>query len=159
VIRNIWSKLYGPTRNLFASFDRCLAVFATGLPMHWRSSSSRAPGRLALIHAPDSASGYPFAFGYITASRDIVDRIAYRIAELASRADGTKAVQWIRTGEDAQCARHDGRSTGDRYSMTSRADCSASLFPERQARGYACDRVAHLWVPACVSICLLQLVA
>src|SRR5260370_4529571 len=59
---------------------------------------------MALIHAPDSASGYPFPFGYITASRNIVDRIAYRIAELASRADGTKAVLWTRAGEDAHKA-------------------------------------------------------
>jgi hypothetical protein len=98
------SKLYGPTSKLPAIFDRCLAVPATDLPDALEILVKPGAWAMALIHAPDSASGYPFAFGYITASRNIVDRIAYRIAELASRADGTKAVLWTRAGEDAHKA-------------------------------------------------------
>jgi hypothetical protein len=59
---------------------------------------------LTLIHAPDPAFGYPFPFGYITAARTIVDRFAYRIAELASKADGSKAILRNRSGEDAHGA-------------------------------------------------------
>jgi hypothetical protein len=102
--QKFWSKLYGPTSKLSASFDRCLAVPATDLPDALEIIVKPGSWALALIHAPDSTSGYPFPIGYITASREIVDRIAYRIAELASRADGTKAVLWTRTGEDAHKA-------------------------------------------------------
>jgi hypothetical protein len=102
--QKFWSKLYGPTSKLSASFDRCLAVPATDLPDALEIIVKPGSWATALIHAPDSASGYPFPFGYITASRNIVDRIAYRIAELASRADGTKAVLWTRPEEDAHRA-------------------------------------------------------
>jgi hypothetical protein len=70
------SKLYGPTGKLPATFDRCLAVPATDLPDALEILVKPGAWAMALIHAPDSASGYPFAFGYITASRNIVDRIA-----------------------------------------------------------------------------------
>ena len=99
-----WSKLYGPTSKLPASFDRCLAVPATDLPDALEIIVKPGSWAMALIHAPDSASNYPFPFGYITASPEIVERITYRIAELASRADGPKAVLWTRAGEDAHKA-------------------------------------------------------
>lgn len=42
------------------------------------------------------AVAYPFPIEYITAARQFVDRFVYRIAELASRADGTKAMLWTK---------------------------------------------------------------
>jgi hypothetical protein len=59
---------------------------------------------MVLIHAPDPTSGYPFPMGHITAARPFVDRFVYRIAELASRADGTKAMLWTKEGGDAHIA-------------------------------------------------------
>ncbi len=99
-----WSKLYGPTGELPAVFDRCLAVPATELPSALEVVVKPGSWVLVLVHAPDPASGYPFPFGYITAARAIVDRFAYQIAEVASKADGTRAVMWHRKKEDADAA-------------------------------------------------------
>src|ERR1700730_6814994 len=102
--QKFWSRLYGPTGKLGALFDRCLAVPATDLPDSLEVIIKPGAWTLTLIHAPDPAFGYPFPFGYITAARTIVDRFAYRIAELASKADGSKAILWNRSGEDAHGA-------------------------------------------------------
>jgi hypothetical protein len=99
-----WSKLYGPTSELPAVFDRCLAVPATELPSALEVIVKPGSWVLALVHAPDPASGYPFPFGYISAERTIVDRYAHQIAELASKADGTRAIAWHRKKEDADAA-------------------------------------------------------
>jgi len=102
--QKFWSRLYGPTGKLPASFDRCLAVPATDLPNALEIIIKPGSWAMTLIHAPYLGSGYPFPFGYITASRKIVDPISYRIAQLASKADGTKAILWSRAGEDAHGA-------------------------------------------------------
>lgn len=99
-----WRRLYGPTGELPAVFDRCLAVPATELPESLEVIVKPGSWVLVLIHASDPASGYPFPFGYITAGRSIVDRFTYRIAELASKADGTRAIAWHRNRENADAA-------------------------------------------------------
>ena len=102
--RKHWSKLYGPTGKLSPLFDRCLAVPATDLPDSLEIVLKPGAWVMVLVHASDPTSGYPFPVGYITASRSLVDQFTYRIAELASRADGTKAILWNREGEDSHAA-------------------------------------------------------
>lgn len=99
-----WSALYGPTGALPPVFDRCLAVPATDLPNALEVIVKPGAWVLVLVHAPDPASRYPFPFGYITAAHAIVDRFAYLIAELVSKADGTRAIAWHRSKEDAHAA-------------------------------------------------------
>lgn len=100
----LWRRLYGGANKLAPVYDRCLAVPATDLPDALEIVIKPGSWVMVLIHAPDSASGYPFPIGYITAARPFVDRFAYRIAELASRAAGTKAMLWTKEGEDAHIA-------------------------------------------------------
>ncbi|WP_234684922.1 hypothetical protein [Bradyrhizobium monzae] len=99
-----WSKLYGPTGSLSAVFDRCLAVPAMELPNALELIVKPGSWAFVLVHAPDPATGYPFPLGYITAARAIVDRFSYQVAELASKADGTRAIAWHRSKEDAHAA-------------------------------------------------------
>ena len=99
-----WRKIYGGASKLAPVYDRCLAVPATDLPDALEIVVKPGSWVMALIHGPDPATGYPFPIGYITAARQFVDRFAYRIAELASKADGTKSVLWTREGEDAHIA-------------------------------------------------------
>ena len=99
-----WTRLYGPTGKLAATFDRCLAVPTTDFPDALEVIIKPGSWVLVLIHAPEVSSGYPFPFGYITGASAIVDRFSYRIAELASKAEGTKALLWTRAAEDAHRA-------------------------------------------------------
>jgi hypothetical protein len=99
-----WSRLYGPTGELPPLFDRCLAVPANELPEALEVIVKPGSWVMVLIHVSDPASGYPFPLGYITAARSVVDRFTYRIAELASKADGTRAIAWHRSREDADVA-------------------------------------------------------
>lgn len=99
-----WFKLYGNAGNLPPLFDRCLAVPADELPHALEILVKPGAWAAVLIHSPDVNSGYPFPFGYITAAAPIVEQYQYLIAELSAKADGTRAVLWTRTGEDAHGA-------------------------------------------------------
>ena len=99
-----WNKLYGPTSKLDPLFDRCLEVPESDLPDALEIVIKPGSWVLALVHAPDAQTAYPFPFGYITAAPQIVERYAHRIAELASKADGTRAILWVRAGEDTHAA-------------------------------------------------------
>lgn len=106
----LWQKLYGSAGKLPPLFDRCLAVPASDLPDALEIVLKPGSWALVLIHSPDANTSYPFPFGYITAAPQIVERFVLRIAELSSKADGTRAVLWTRAGEDAHgaLARIDG---------------------------------------------------
>ena len=57
-----------------------------------------------LIHSPDVNSRYPLPYGYITADPSIVEPYKHLIAELTAKAEGTRAVLWTKSGEDAHRA-------------------------------------------------------
>ena len=58
---------------------------------------------LALIHAPDQQTNYPFPFGYILAEPGIVARYVRRFAELAALGGPDKLI-WHRPDENADKA-------------------------------------------------------
>lgn len=99
-----WSKLYGAVGNLPSLFDRCLVVSADELPHALEILVKPGAWAAVLIHSPDVNSGYPFPFGYITAAPQIVEQYQFLLAELSAKADGTRAVLWARSEEDAHRA-------------------------------------------------------
>lgn len=99
-----WVKLYGAAGNLPSLFDRCLTVPASEIPHALEVLIKPGAWAAVLIHSPDVNSRYPFPFGYITADPSIVEPYKHLIAELAAKADGTRAVLWTKSGEDAHRA-------------------------------------------------------
>jgi hypothetical protein len=99
-----WVKLYRAAGNLPSLFDRCLTVPASEIPHAFEVLIKPGAWAAVLIHSPDVNSSYPFPFGYITADPSIVEPYKHLIAELAAKADGTRAVLWAKSGEDAHRA-------------------------------------------------------
>jgi hypothetical protein len=99
-----WERLYGRTQRLEPLFDRCLAVPRVDVPDALELVVKPGAWALALIHAPDPQTGYPCPFGYIVGEPSIVAKYTYRIAEVASRAEGTKGVIWHQADENAHAA-------------------------------------------------------
>jgi hypothetical protein len=85
-------------------FDRCLAVPRVDVPDALELVVKPGAWALALIHAPDPRTSYPCPFGYIVGEPAIVAKYTYRLAEMASRAEGTKGVIWHRADENAHAA-------------------------------------------------------
>jgi hypothetical protein len=100
----VWDRLYGRTDKLEPLFDRCLAVPRTDVPDALELIVKPGSWALALIHAPDARTGYPCPFGYIAAGPVLVSRYTHRLAELASRAEGTKALIWQLEDESVDTA-------------------------------------------------------
>ena len=96
-------RLYGPSDKLEALFDRCFALIRPDIPDALELIVKPNAWALALIHAPDPQTSYPFPFGYILAEPGIVARYVRRFAELAAVGGPDKLI-WHRPDENADKA-------------------------------------------------------
>jgi hypothetical protein len=96
-------RLYGPSNKLEALFDRCFTLIRPDIPDALELIVKPNAWALALIHAPDQQTNYPFPFGYILAEPGIVARYIRRFAELAALGGPDKLI-WHRPDENADKA-------------------------------------------------------
>ena len=97
-------RLYGPTDRMEALFDRCLPLERPQIPDALELIVKPRSWALALVHAPDPRTNFPFPIGYIVAAPEIVSRYTWHLAELASRTKGPGALLWRHPDETADKA-------------------------------------------------------
>lgn len=96
-------RCYGRGAKIEPLFDRCLALTRPALSDALELIVKPRTWALALIHAPDPQTNYPFPFGYIVAAPGTVARYVRVLAELAALA-GPSNVLWNRSDESADGA-------------------------------------------------------
>ena len=87
---------YGPWMGT-GPFERCLAV-KSGSPNALEIIVRPGSFGIALVHAPDGASGYPLPFGYASTAPEVVKELSIYLSYLATDAQ-PEDVLWQRPDE------------------------------------------------------------